>query len=171
MAGCSLDGQCNGVFIGNNDTHDNIIVISKDKNIVSHIVDSIRWGNKTSSTNSTAAVSQSSGNDNNDVTYPFIAEDGSVLGYYHVGDTREYKDMIFQLKSNGEWVQIGEVSGSAQQGFESGYNSAVDDMNNAENNLETDDYTDQADSYSSDSSDSDYDDSGSVVTTTDDSAY
>jgi len=43
VAGCSLKGECNAVFIGNNETHDNIIVISKNKNIVDHIVSSIKW--------------------------------------------------------------------------------------------------------------------------------
>ena len=49
IASCSLDGKCNGVLIGNDDTHDNVIVISKNKDIVNHIINSIIWGNKTSS--------------------------------------------------------------------------------------------------------------------------
>lgn len=43
VAGCSLSGECNAVYISNNDTHDNIIVISKNKDIVSHIINSIQW--------------------------------------------------------------------------------------------------------------------------------
>ena len=43
VAGCSLDGECNAVYIDNNETHDNIIVISKNKNIVNHIINSIQW--------------------------------------------------------------------------------------------------------------------------------
>ena len=43
VAGCSLKGECNAVYIGNNQTHDNIIVISKNKNIVDHIINSIKW--------------------------------------------------------------------------------------------------------------------------------
>ena len=43
VAGCSLDGKCNAVYLGNNETHDNIIVISKNKDIVDHIIASIRW--------------------------------------------------------------------------------------------------------------------------------
>lgn len=46
VAGCSLKGECNAVFVGNNETHDNIIVISKNKDIVNHIINSIRWGAK-----------------------------------------------------------------------------------------------------------------------------
>ena len=47
IAGCSLDGECNAVYNGNNDTHDNIIIISKNKDIVDHIFSSIKWGNST----------------------------------------------------------------------------------------------------------------------------
>lgn len=43
VAGCSLDGECNAVYVGNNETHDNIIVISKNKDIVNHIINSIQW--------------------------------------------------------------------------------------------------------------------------------
>ena len=43
IAGCSLAGECNAVYLGNNETNDNIIVISKDKNIVDHIINSIKW--------------------------------------------------------------------------------------------------------------------------------
>ena len=42
ISGCSLDGECNAVFIGNNDTHDNIIVISKNKDIVNHIINVVK---------------------------------------------------------------------------------------------------------------------------------
>lgn len=55
VAGCSLEGQCNAVYIGNNETHDNIIVISKNKDIVDHIINSIKWGKKTDSSDETAS--------------------------------------------------------------------------------------------------------------------
>jgi hypothetical protein len=44
VAGCHLDGECRAVYIGNNQTHDNILVISKNKDIVTHIINSIKWG-------------------------------------------------------------------------------------------------------------------------------
>lgn len=50
VAGCSLDGECSAVFIGNNETHDNIMVISKDNDIVTHIINSIKWNNDDSGT-------------------------------------------------------------------------------------------------------------------------
>ena len=62
VAGCSLDGECNAIFIGNNETHDNIIVISKDVNIVNHIINSIKWKSISAdeSTNTSVASSTSS---------------------------------------------------------------------------------------------------------------
>jgi hypothetical protein len=44
VAGCHLDGECRAVYLGNNQTHDNILVISKNKDIVTHIINSIKWG-------------------------------------------------------------------------------------------------------------------------------
>ena len=46
-------------------------------------------------------------------TYPFYADDGSIVGYYHVGDVVEHYDGLYQLKSNGQWVYIG-LSKNAQ---------------------------------------------------------
>ena len=43
VAGCHLDGECRAVYLGNNQTHDNILVISKNKDIVTHIINSIKW--------------------------------------------------------------------------------------------------------------------------------
>ena len=62
IAGYSLDGKCYGVFIGNNDTHDNIIVISKNKDIVNYIINSIIWGNKTSSSDDIDTTSNKNAN-------------------------------------------------------------------------------------------------------------
>ena len=44
VAGCHLDGECRAVYLGNNQTHDNILIISKNKDIVTHIINSIKWG-------------------------------------------------------------------------------------------------------------------------------
>ncbi|MCQ2738274.1 MAG: hypothetical protein MJ224_06660 [archaeon] len=62
IASCSLNGECNGVLIGNNKTHDNIIVISKNKDIVNHIINSIIWGNKTSSSDDIDTTSNKNAN-------------------------------------------------------------------------------------------------------------
>ena len=43
IAGSSLSGQCTAVYVGSNDTNDNIIVISKKPDIVDHIIKSIKW--------------------------------------------------------------------------------------------------------------------------------
>lgn len=57
IAGCSLSGECNAVFIGNNETHDNIIIISKNKNIANHIINSIKWHTIPSSSDETPTAS------------------------------------------------------------------------------------------------------------------
>lgn len=103
VEGYGLDGECNAVYIGNNDTHDNIIVISKDKNIVNHIINGIKWGKKASDDDSSASQSSSSGPSayayKSDGT-PMYSED-EVQDYmqnkygkvdYHVGDNG-YIDM------------------------------------------------------------------------------
>lgn len=123
VAGCSLEGECNAVFISNSETHDNIIVISKDKNIVNHIINSIHW----KGTNNSVTSSSTSTESNNDKTYPFYGDDGSIVGYYHVGDTIEYMDVILQLQSNGQWVKIGEATGSEAHGYSQGYSDGIDD--------------------------------------------
>ncbi len=119
ISGCSLDGQCNGIYIGNNDTHDNIIVVSKSKNIVNHIIDSIIWGKKPVSTNGNneAASSDSSSSQPSAYAYksdgtPMYSQD-EVNDYmlnkygmvdYHVGDNG-YIDMDEPgYDDAGNWV-------------------------------------------------------------------
>jgi hypothetical protein len=109
IAGCSLEGDCNAVIIGNNDTHDNIIVISKSKDIVSHIINSIIWSKKTATTTESsdnqASSSDTSNSEPSAYAYksdgtPMHSED-EVRDYmldkygvveYHVGDNG-YIDM------------------------------------------------------------------------------
>ena len=43
VAGYTLKGEYNAVYAGNNQTNDNIIVIGKDTDVVSHIINSIEW--------------------------------------------------------------------------------------------------------------------------------
>lgn len=107
VAGCNLEGECNGVFISNNETHDNIIVFSKDKNIVNHIINSIEWGNMTVSNDDggSAAVSESSSSQPSAYAYKSdgtpMYNEKEVQDYmlnkygmveYHVGDNG-YIDM------------------------------------------------------------------------------
>ena len=106
IAGCSLDGDCNALITGNNDTHDNIIVISKNPDIVSHIINSIKWGKKTESqSDDTASSSGSSSSQQSAYAYrsdgtPMYSQsevDDYMLNKYgmveyHVGDNG-YIDM------------------------------------------------------------------------------
>jgi len=126
LAGSNLKGECNIIFTGNDTTHDNIIVVSSETDIVNHIINSIKWGNKTTATTE-EPVTQTTPT-SQDKTYPFTADDGSIMGYYHVGDTVEYMDNIFQLQSGGSWKVIGETTGSSDRAYSSGYSDAVDDM-------------------------------------------
>lgn len=59
VAGCSLSGECNAVLVSNNETHDNIIVISKNKDIVNHIINSIQWHAVSSNDDSSTATTSS----------------------------------------------------------------------------------------------------------------
>ena len=43
IAGYTLKGEYTAAYASNNTTQDNIIVISKDKRIANHIIDSIQW--------------------------------------------------------------------------------------------------------------------------------
>lgn len=43
IAGYTLQGEYTAVYASNNTTHDNIVVISKNKMIANHIIDSIQW--------------------------------------------------------------------------------------------------------------------------------
>ena len=43
IAGYTLKGEYTAVYASNDTTHDNIIVVSKDKNTAGHIIESIQW--------------------------------------------------------------------------------------------------------------------------------
>ena len=43
VAGYTLKGEYTAVYASNDTTQDNIIVISKDKNIADHIIESVQW--------------------------------------------------------------------------------------------------------------------------------
>lgn len=124
VAGCNLDGECNAVFIGNSETHDNIIVISKNKDIVSHIIDSIHWkngaaDNSTSSDSaSVSSPSNSSNNDkNNDKKYTeedlyHAWENGYDTGYDEQAETT-YDDDDYEDYDYGSHSQSSSSSGSS----------------------------------------------------------
>lgn len=96
VAGCSLDGQCNAVYIGNNETHDNIIVISKNKDIVDHIINSIKWGVKTDSNNEEPANSQPS-------AYAYKSDGTPMYSEQEVEDymLNKYGMVDYHVGSNG----------------------------------------------------------------------
>lgn len=136
------------VFVGikhNNTVNQSVIIVGADDKEIKDMLDSIHW-KKGQTTAKTANVTASTPTSDADKTYPFYADDGSIVGYYHVGDVVEHYDGLYQLKSNGEWVYIGEAQGSSQNAYDQGYSDGVDDTNSA-----YEDYEDYEDYESEDS--------------------
>lgn len=121
------------VLIGikhNNTVNQSVIIAGVDEKEMTDILNSIHWkkGEQSNATNATMSE-ESASTSNDDKTYPFYADDGSIVGYYHVGDVVEHYDGLYQLKSNGEWVYIGEAQGSSENAYNQGYSDAIDDTN------------------------------------------
>lgn len=125
--------------LSNNTTGETFLIESfnGDNETVDHIAESIKWGKKVNFTtekvnvtaNASANNTNSSQSGDSQKTYPFYGDTGDLIGYYHVGDTVSFKDYIFQLQSNGEWVMVGEAQGTDQQASDSGYDSDSEDAN------------------------------------------
>jgi len=128
-------------FVGikhNNTVNQSVIIIGSDEKEINDILNSIQWkeGTHSSATVNATTTDSSAPTSNEDKTYPFYADDGSIVGYYHVGDVVEHYDGLYQLKSNGEWVYIGEAKGSSQQAYDQGYSDAQEDSNSNDENSE-----------------------------------
>lgn len=146
----SYDGdKVNGVELhtcsrtAKNEATGEVIMVTSnrgDNETVDHIINSIKWGNKTGNVSSSAVAS--TGGDSSDKTYSYHGE-----GSYHVGDVVNDHDTLYQLQSNGQWVKIGEATGSEQHGYSQGYSDGVDDSS-----YYYDDYDDYDDYYPESSS-------------------
>ena len=103
IAGCSLDGECNAVFIGNNDTHDNIIVISKNKDIVDHIISSIKWGNNTVSVADADTSSSSEPTSSQPSAYAYKSDGTPMYSQNEVEDymLNKYGMVDYHVGENG----------------------------------------------------------------------
>ena len=103
-----------GVVVGvmhNNTINQSVIVFGSDEKEMVSVLDSIQWkkGIQSNATlNATAASSD-------DKTFPFYADDGSIIGYYHVWDVVSHYDGLYQLQPNGEWVYIGPNNNAVSQ--------------------------------------------------------
>lgn len=126
----------------NNTINQSVIVVGFDEKEINDILNSIHWKKgESTAVNATSTEAPTSSSSSADKTYPFYADDGSIVGYYHVGDVVEHYDGLYQLKDNGQWVYIGEAKGSSQDAYNQGYSDAVDDSsNNDEDYEEYDDY-------------------------------
>ena len=113
----------------NNTVNQSIIIVGIDDKEIISILNSVEWKMGKQTITAESDDSQSSSTQaSEDPTYPFYADDGSIVGYYHVGDVVEHYDGLYQLKSNGEWVYIGEAKGTGEASYDQGYSDAVNDM-------------------------------------------
>ena len=111
ISGCSLDGKCNAVYIGNNATHDNMIVISKNKDIVSHIIDSIIWGKKE------VAVQQN----NNGGDSSASSQEPSSSAYKSDGTPMNSKKEVTDYSDSQSQSQSGSIAGGQNDGMSYDY--------------------------------------------------
>ena len=130
------------VYIGiknNNTVNQTVFIIGIDQQEMVNIMESIHWkaGAQVNST-----VVEPSTPQPDEKTYPFYADDGSIVGYYHVGDVVTHYDGLYQLKSNGEWVYIGEAAGASQEAYSQGYSDAIDDSYDDSSYYEDESYDD-----------------------------
>lgn len=128
----------------NNTVNQSVIIIGSDEQEIINILESIQWkqGVHSDTQDGSESEVQSSFESGDDKTFPLYADDGTIIGYYHVGDVVEHYDGLYQLQSNGEWVCIGEAKGSSQNAYSRGYSDAMDDSSNKN--------PDSGDSYDSD---------------------
>lgn len=135
------------VYVGikhNNTVNQTVLIIGNDENEMIDILNSINWklGLQKDTTDTVDATPSSSTSSNeDDKTFPFYADDGSLVGYYHVGDVVEHYGGLYQLNANGEWIYIGEVEGSSEAAYDRGYADAIDETTN-----DNDEYEDSSDS-------------------------
>lgn len=143
----------------NNTVNQTVIIIGADEQEINNILDSIQWKQGVQSNTLNASASEvPSSSSSDDKTFPFYADDGSIVGYYHVGDVVEHYDGLYQLKSNGEWVYIGEARGTSQNAYNQGYSDAIDDSSYEETDYSSDSY-DAYDDENYDYSNEEYSDS------------
>ena len=105
VAGCHLDGDCPAVFIGNDETHDNILVISKNKDIVTHIINSIKWSiNKNNnSTDDSSSSASSSSSSNSQSAYAYKSDGTPMYSQSEVDSymQNKYGEVNYHIGSNG----------------------------------------------------------------------
>lgn len=109
----------------NNTINQSIIIIGIDEQEILNILNSIQWKQGSPSNTTTTAEASTTSTEK---TYPFYGGDGSLVGYYHVGDVVEDHDGLYQLQSNGQWVCIGSA-GTPSYDYEYDYENDYDDYN------------------------------------------
>lgn len=97
------------IIVGNDTTHDNIVITVDNIDIALHMAKSIQYKTSNSTTNNVNAATSSSGNSSDLV--PVTMDDGSVI-YRHVGDYIEKQDGIYRVNSDGSVTKIADSSDS-----------------------------------------------------------
>lgn len=128
--GKSVKSTASSKIVKNESTGETFMIVSMngDNQTVDRIAKSIKWGKTIGVAKCSEDSSASNGNGGAEKTYPFYSDTGELLGYYTVGDTVNFKDYVFKLQPNGDWVMIGEAIGSSDIAFKAGYQSALDDI-------------------------------------------
>lgn len=134
----------------NNTVNQTVIIIGPDEHEIINILNSIHWklGKQTNTSLDTTPNFESS----QDKTYPFYGNDGSIMGYYHVGDTVDYIDNVYQLQPDGSWKYIGPSPNIPKPSKQDKYDE--DDFEYDEDYDRTETTTDSRSSSSYDSSSS-----------------
>lgn len=150
--GKSVKSTASGKIVRNESTGETFLIVSfkGDNQTVDRIAKSIKWGKAigvAKSSDDSSSDGGNSGSGSASKTYPFYSDTGELIGYYSVGDTLSFKDYIFKLQPNGDWVMIGEAIGSSDLAFKAGYQSALDEVKlNETQQAETDSGSDDNDS-------------------------
>ena len=112
------------IIMGNDTTHDNIIITVDNKDIALHMAKSVQYkaSNSNSSSNS-AAVTNSNNNNSKSGLIPVAYDDGSVE-YFHVGDIVSRPNGYFRVNSDGSLTKVASDPTSYESSSE--YNSQSD---------------------------------------------
>ncbi|WP_406533197.1 hypothetical protein [Methanobrevibacter sp.] len=118
------------IIMGNDTTHDNIIITVDDKDIALHMAKSVQYksSNSNASSNS-AAVTNSNNNNSKSGLIPVAYDDGSVE-YFHVGDIVSRPNGYFRVNSDGSLTKVANdptsYEGSSEYNSQSSVESSSD---------------------------------------------
>ncbi|WP_295723498.1 hypothetical protein [uncultured Methanobrevibacter sp.] len=113
VGGEHIDGDCYAWYNGNNETHDNILVISKNKNVFDYIISHINWISVNNDNTDTDADSSSSSDSTEQTVYAYKS-DGTPMYSKAEADNymlKKYGTDDYERQSNG-YIDPNSVGGS-----------------------------------------------------------